>query len=119
MSSLNWAVRPAHHYASAEVGKVIPMPGVEFSIRIMGKLNHPQRKSEYYLIGLEALGCSTGKSFDTREEVEAYIERQKARLSEYGKLRKKKAAVGKRMESLRGEWDGLSQQVFTLLEVEH
>lgn len=115
---LDWSQRPAHRMGSALIGKVILMPGLEYKIEIFGDMassSTPAR--EHYVVGLEAFGCSAGKSFYTKEETQNYLQDQLAKVSQFKKVKAKREAIAARILPLQKKWDGCSEEIFKLLGV--
>lgn len=117
MVELNWEAEPPHSCASAFVGKVTPMPGLEYIVEIWGKNASGLGGEEHYLIRIEAFGCDCAKSFPTKEGTMDYLLRQVAKLREFVDVKARRDDVGERIKPLHEEWDKLGEEVFKLLEV--
>lgn len=117
--NLDWNVE-ARPLNSGKVGKVEITPDVVFTIRRCPKDRWEAGKyigkGYYFSVGLEAYGCSTGKTFDTQAEVITYLEAQMTNVPQYEAIKAKRDAIGNRMKPLQAKWFQTGEQIFGLLE---
>lgn len=118
--NLNFEVPVNRRFFSGggKVGVIEISPGVVFDIHKRTKDKWVggfyQYDGEYFSIGFDIFGCSSGLNLDTKEEVIAYLTQQLEKAPQYANLKAARDALSRRIKPLNDKWFKYGKQVFKL-----